>query len=560
MKAVARRSWALLPDDVLAIVWLRYKLAANGLRNTAGIADVVSGALSALFLGLFALALGAAFGAATFVAVQADDLRRLRVLFHVAFFLSLFFGALFPVLRGLMERGLDVSRLLMFPSSHSRLYAVHLAACGVATDHLFYYPTLLAMCLAGALVPGLPALGGAGIVLGLVICNVVWGQVIALAVQAVLRLRRLREVVSVLFVLSTVAVSLVFSAIDFESVFFQLMDDPRSFALVRAAAWLPPAAAAEALFALHASRPLAATWQALALVPWCLAGMWIGHFVFTRFHLGDRGRVRGRAAKRPRERPAAALSTLDLGLQPVPDEALAAAAKDLRYLFRSLPGKFNLVAVPLLSALAAFFFAGGGTSLLGLATDTLVFYGLLVYLVLLSGSFANNAFAWESTGVQSYFFGPAPLTRILAGKNLAVLVYNGVVFLLCLGTWTALRAPGAGVAVTGLLVFANVALAYISTGNFVSILFPAARDPSSMKNQMSQTGVLLSFLSLFAVVAVTSLLLALPASLEEVWLQPVFLGLLLAAQASIYPYVLRSAARLLEYRREGLMDTLRGKG
>ncbi len=304
MKAAVRQaSRPPLAGEVLAIVWLRYKLAANRLRSTAGIADVVSGVLLAGFLGLFALGLSALFGSGTHAAVQADDLRNLRVLFHVAFFLCFFFGALFPVLRGIMERGLDLSRLLMFPLSHTRLYALHLASCSVATDHLFYYPSLLAMCLAGALVPGPAALAGAGIVLALVICNVVWAQAIALAFQACLRIRRLRELLSVLVVLLSVG----------------------------------------------------------------------------------------------------------------------------------------------------------------------------------------------------------------------------------------------------------------AAGNFVSILFPAARDLSSMKGQLSQAGVLLSFLSLFAVAAVLSPLLVLPALLDRLWLQPLLLGLLLAAQAAVYPFVLRAAARLLEHRREGLLETLRGK-
>ncbi len=181
-------------------------------------------------------------------------------------------------------------------------------------------------------------------------------------------------------------------------------------------------------------------------------------------------------------------------------------------------------------------------------------------MVLLTGGFANNSFAWEGTGAQSYFFGPAPLTRVLAGKNLAVLAFNSVILLLCQGTWALLRDPGAAVAVTGLLLFSNAVFAYTSAGNFVSILFPAARDLSSMKSQLSQTGILLSFLSFFAVVSVTSLLLAFVAWLERGWLQPVFLALLLAAQVAIYPLVLKSAARLLEHRREGLMETLRVKG
>ncbi len=565
MAGVSRVS---LPGDVLAVVWLRYKLAANRWRGVAGIADLLTGVLMTLLLGLFALGLGAGLGVATYAATRADDLSKLRVLLHVAFLLFFFFGVLFPILRGMMERGLDFSRLLMFPLSHTRLYVIDLISRGVAADHLFYYPALLAMCLAGALVPGPLALGCLAIILGLVICNVVWGQVIALAVHACLSLQWLKEVVSVLVVLLTTGAALLLSSLDFESVFFELMHDPRSLPLVRVAAVLPSAAAAEALFALHEGDPLSAARQALALVPWCVAGLWIGHFVFSSFHLGDRGRVRGPATRyrSTRHRSMVTLQAPDFGWLPVPDEILAAAAKDLRYLFRSMPGKFNLLAAPLLTVLAASLFAGAERSLLGIGSDTLAFFGLLVYLVLLSGSFACNSFAWESTGAQSYFFAPAPLTRVLAGKNLAVLAYNGVIFLLGLVSWAVVRGlgPGAhglgpGTVITGLLLFANAAFAFTCAGNFVSILFPAARDPSSMKNQMSQTGVLLSLLTLFAIATATSLIVAFSALLGMARLQWVFLGLLLAAQVALYRFVLESAARLLEHHRERLMETLRVK-
>ncbi len=547
-------------DEALAIVWLRYKIAVNRLRGATGIADGVSGTLATGLLGLFALGFGAAFGAATILALETDNLPKLRMLFHVAFLLFFVIGAFFPVLRGLTERGFDFSRLLMFPLSHTRLYTLHLVSRGAASDHLFYYPALLAMGLASALALGWSAPFGVAIVLGLVICNVIWSQVIALALETCLSSRRLKEMFSIFVVLLIVGVSGLFHSLDHESVFFHLMDDPMSLAPVRVAAALPPAAAAESLYALHQEQPLSALWKLLTLFSWCVAGIAIGHFLFSISHLGGTGRVGKTTSGPPRDGSTEDRFALDLGWLGMPDEILATAGKDLRYLFHSLIGKFVSVLVLFFSAAAALLISEPETTLYG-ASESTFFFGLLLYPALLCNNFTNNSFAWESTGAQAYFLSPTPLSWVLAGKNLAILAYSAVLFVLCLATWTVLRHPGVetGVAITGLLLFANTIFALTTTGNFVSILFPARRDISSLKAQMSPTGALLSFLCFSTVVCVASLTLALSTWLEMARWRPVFLGLLLILQMTIYPFVLPRAARLLRHRREELMETLRGK-
>lgn len=545
-------------DPLLAIVWLHYRLAVNHLRGAGGIADLVSGALATVFLGVFALGFGVSFGAGTYLALRSGDLAKLRLLLHVAFFLCFAMGTAIPLLRGATDFGLDLSRLRVFPIRRRHLYLVQTASSAAGSDHLVYYPALAAVGLASAVALGPWSIFGLAILLGLGVCNVAWSQVIALTVQVCVRSRRWREGLAIGVFLGIVGVAAVASSLDFETLVDQLLNDPTSLPLVRAAAVLPPAAAAEALYALHDRQPIAALWQALTLGLWGVAGLAVGFFVFSRFHLGDRGPSRGNGSRRSANRRSANRQrTLDSRWLGLPDDVLAAAEKELRYLFRSAAGKLHVVVVPALGLLMAL---GSSSESVDGAAAELLFYGLVLYLSLLTGSFAHNAFAWDGAGAQRYFLTPVSCTRILAGKNLAFAAYNGLLFLPVLVAWLALSPAGALIIVNGVLILASTTVAAAAAGNFVSILFPAARDISTLKQATSRAGALLSFLAFSATVTIVGLTYGLPTLWLQGHWQPMFLALLVAIQLAAYPALLRIAARLLESRRESLIETLRGKG
>lgn len=554
---------------ILAIIWLRYKLGLNSLRSVAAIGDLASRLILLFLGGLFSIGLALGLGLATHKIVGRNDELALRLLFHAAFLIFLMLAIIIPLARGFLNQGIEVSRFLVFPISYRKLYAVTLGSCSVGSDHLIYYPGLVVMCLAGALPPGRGVFLGLGIVGLLVAAYVIWGHTIALVAQAVMKIRGVKEAAAILGILAILAVSVsltIFDPVEIigdDADFFEAI--PALRPIVAAYSVLPPGRAAAGLAALHQGDLRASFSAALWLFLWNFAGIGIGYFIFSRYHLGERGRDRKAApAAGPRALPlpTGGLFSKDLGwLLIFPDEILAVTGKELRYLLRSSTGKLNIILAPLLSVLAvALFREKLQAPVLGMIPENVLLFAVLLYLATLSSSFMYNAFAWEGTGVQAYFLHPVPLWRILAGKNLAILIYNLVLFCLCLVTWTAfVAAPDALTLVSCVLIFGNAFLILGAAGNFVSIMLPVARDISSMNSSPSQTGTLFAFLSVIGTGVVLSLTMAIPAFMGWLRLQPVFLGGLLAIQLLVYFPLLRLSARLLVERREALMETLRAK-
>ncbi|MCP4657177.1 MAG: hypothetical protein GY856_17350 [bacterium] len=551
------------------IIWLRYKLAVNRLRSVAAVSDLASLLILLILGGLFSIGLAVGLGLTTHKIVEANDEFVLRILFHAAFLIFLMLAIIIPIARGLLNQGIEVSRFLVFPISYRKLYAVTLGSCSVGSDHLIYYPGLIVMCLSGALPPDRSGFLGLGLVGLLVASYVIWGHTIALVAQAVLKIRGVKEAAAILGILAILAASLSLAIFDPVKT---IGDDADVFEAVPAlrpiaAAYgvLPPGRAATGLVALHQGDLRLFFPAVLWLLLWDFAGIGVGYFIFSRYHLGERGRARKAApAAGPRTAPLPTHGFFPrvLGLlRFFPDEVLAVAGKELRYLLRSSTGKLNFILAPLLSVLAiAFFREKLEAPVLGMIPENVLLFGVLLYLMLLSSNFVNNSFAWEGTGVQSYFLHPVPLRRILAGKNLAILIYNLALFCLCLVAWSAfVAAPDALTLVSCVLFFGNAFLILLAAGNLVSIMFPVARDISSMSSSPSQTGMLLAFLSIIVTGSVLSLTMAIPALMGRLHLQPVFLAGLLAVQLFVYFPLLKLSARLLDDRREALMETLRAK-
>ena len=235
------------------------------------------------------------------------------------------------------------------------------------------------------------------------------------------------------------------------------------------------------------------------------------------------------------------------------------AAKELLYLRRSVVGKFNVVLLPIFVIFVSFVFGGAGIgSILGLPADSLILFGLVVYTTLLSSNFANNAFAWEGEGVKAYFMSPTPPRQVLAGKNLGVWIYNVLALLLTLTTWSLLRGvPDILTLLTAILIYASALLFTTTVGNVISVLFPVRRDMSSMTNSPSQIAVLIAFASLAATVSLVGFFLLPAILLDRPALQPLLLLVLLGVLAWLYGITLRFAARLLEKRRERVIESLR---
>jgi hypothetical protein len=557
-------------DRILAIAGLRMTLLARKSRGTAGVVRVLVAALTYLLGSIVAFGLGIGLGVMTWLAARDGDPRSVRVAFLVAFYTASFFALVMPVFTGAMNPGFDVSPLRVFPISKRRLYAITLGAGALNTEHLLYYPSIAAVFLAGIVLPGADAALGFAIVAAFLLFLVGWGNTIALALMGLMRSRRSREIVGITVLGLLIAVSVIPALLQDDSGKIDVEAYPWIESVIRGIAGvgqaLPPTLAADAIASLHGPSKAGALPPLLWLVLWDVVGLLIGYRVFTHHVIGDGG---GKRKAREATSPAViaseerawrrSLTSDHAALSFIPGEVRAVAAKELRYLLRSAVGKFNLVMMPVFAVIVVFLFGRNlDNTFLGLVPDDMLLFGMLLYATLFSNNFVNNAFAWERDGMQAYFLLPVPPRWILAGKNLGVWIYNGMLLTMTLLTWSVLKGiPSPATLLAAITFYASCVLAFTTAGNVVSVLFPAGRDISALKNTPSQVAILLSLVFILVIGAVAGLFLVLPWMVGMPGLRPVSLLVLLAALVAVYTGTLRLAGRLLSNQREKLIETLR---
>jgi hypothetical protein len=549
-----------------AIVALRFKLLTRRMQGAGGALNLVGAALLSILGILFALGLAVGLGLLVFALVSSGEARKIRIGFLVVFYLAFVFGLIIPVLRGAMDQGFDASPFVVFPISRRRLYLISVAACFGGVDHMLYYPMLAAVAVTGVLLPGANAVLGLSLIGLSVVFLVLAGNALALFLVSVMRARRVREITGIAALVLIIGLS-------FSTLLLDNSDNPLketmphlTAALVVAkqvARVLPPSIAAEGMTALHeAGAGVRAASSVAWLLLWNLGVGLIGYLIFDRYHLAERGvKVAGREKRRGAFGAAlGALCSMDRRpFSALAPEVRAVAAKDLHYLFRSVLGRFNLFMLPVFVFLIVF---AVGRALeepvLGIEPDRLVLFGLVFYTVLFSNNFVNNCFAWDGDGIKSYYLSPVMLRRVLLGKNLALWLYNVLLFALVLVSWSVVMGPPSPVLILSLMfLFVTALVIFTGVGNVLSVLFPIPRDMSSIRNQPSQAAVLLGILLFVAVGVVLGAALSVPMVLGWPAAQPAFLGAALIAGIGVYVVSLNQATELLETRRERIIEALK---
>ena len=510
-------------------------------------------------------------GFVIFLTVVRGDEASARIGFNLTFYLMFFFACILPLITGATSQGFDASALRQFPIGRIRLFGITLASYAGGTEQLVCFPALLVVCVVGVFAAGTPWITGLVSMGLLLLFYVAWGHAIQLVLTGVLRRRRAREILAIVGFALLIGISVTPS----------LMLDPESHEdrpggvlppwghrLATAAGQsLPPSLAAESLTRSFATgREFAAPLPLALLLVWDLLGLFLAYRAFTRYNLGGAESRSRRIARTtaaappvaaPERRPTVWTADNPM-LSFIPMQVRAVASKELRYLLRSVVGKFNLFMMPVFVIIVVFLIARNvDSSFLGISPDGVILFGLLLYATLFSNNFVNNAFAWDGEGMRTWFLVPLTPVRVLAGKNLAVWSYNAALFVIILVTWSVLRGvPGPRILITAVPLYAVSVLCFTIVGNVVSVLFPARRNISSMTNSPSQLAVLCSLASLIGSAALVSTTLLLAWLTGVAFLQPLFLLAVLALLVWIHTLVLRLAGRLMERRRDSLIQTL----
>jgi len=522
---------------------LRFRLAWRRLRSRGGVAEGVAQAVLVAMALPASLLFGALIGVGSYRAARAGGSTEASL--TVAAILFGLWQAWTAVSLTLGERdSLGVERLLLYPIAPARLYLMGLAAAALADPFALFWLVLLSGMVAGA---ALARPGAWILLLGLALGAFVAATValVALVQELLLRMAR-RRVWRDLGTLLGVGI--------WALIVLSLPGGARG---LRGLRWTirelrfllyPPALAAEAVRRLYAGRTAAALgFMALLAAAAALTG-WLAY------------RAALITARSGGEAPRAGARTAGPRRLLFPECLGPLFEKEMRYLTRHPAVRVYLFVLPVLALLVGYKLPIPRSGELGEILRALPLFGLAVYVHLVFQMFWVNGLGFERGGVRTLFLAPVAPERILAAKNLALLVFTTGVFGLSAAAFTVAAGPPRPWAAVGALALElGLAPLLYGLGNVLGILLPRAASFG-----LQRTGSISPLATLAALATATSglglfgLPVLLAVHLDAFWLVPASWVALAVCAGGAWYLTLPAAARLLSARREEVLMALSG--
>jgi predicted permease len=558
--------------QLLTLIWLKWTLFRNALRSRKATLNQAASILGTLAALAFSLVIALGLGIATYVITSetgAAHIEQARaasrgaaeipppsfILFMIFSFIYMLWATLPLSIGGGSQ--FDPGRLLMYPISLRKLFALDVASELTTLSSLFAVPSILAMAVGAGLAMG--SLGKAiaaatlAILLGIALAK--W---LATSIGALIKKRRTRGETLLALIGALAGLSGAFIG----QLWPIVMQHQHWFRGLR---WTPPGAIATALTdGLGPSGAVDYATALVVLVAYALILIFATFWVAQRAVLGrgEGGRRKSVPANSGRE----AYSAWQLPL--VSDDLAAIVEKESRYALRN--AQLRMLALMPLILLAVRFMNTRGFGQAGsLSPDAahrmndFLYYGeglmatagVLYVFVILSGV-ACNSFAFESGGMRTLILSPIERRKVLIGKNLVITVVC-LVFSLALLLINQLIFRDLTLAALLFVILSFVVFAvFISiTGNWFSIRFP---KPMKFGKRMNVSGVAgLLLLPLLLLMALPPLAATAVGYLSQSLLvEYVTLALFAAFAFLIYFPIVRKQGNLLERHERTILETV----
>jgi len=541
------------PVGILKQVWLiaglRWRLLHNSLRRKQNRLDLLGLIIVSLLAGTFVIGVCFALfvGASDFVSSGRSS------------WLSLFFWAiflwwqLFPIIAAGFGISFDFRTLLRFPVSFGAFYVIGLAY-GLAD-----FTGLAAVCwivsiILGAAAANLALLTPIFLVAVLfVIFNVALERLLGSWLERMLARRRSRELFFAVFILLMVSVQLI-------GPFLNRYGDS-------VGSWLPRVLPYFAYFpASLAGSGVGAASEghygefALAVAGIACYAVFFGGLLWLRFAAQYRGEELSQAPapERTLRNSVGRRSEMD-ALALLSPQVAAVVRKEIRYLLRNGFAALLLLLPPILvfalitqATLFRFSGAASGTS------PELVFPGLMAYIILILMAPAYNSFAYENTGVQTYFTAPLKFRDVLLGKNFVQVSLIVTELTLCIvAFYYRVGLPSAPIFTATLAAIVFTVVGQLSIANWSSLSFPRKLAFGQVHGQrQSGMAVLVAFGAQILLFGISSLVLALGRWTGDRWLPAKAFALLAAAAFGGYIASLDALTSYAEKKKEKLIEAL----
>ncbi len=532
----------MISRQTRAVVWAQWCSTRNRLFRSNRAGTGFTALLGIIWYGAFSyLAVVAAF-----LMSSPDESGSLRTALPAAFLLCFLYWQLVPVLTASMGSSLDIRKLMVYPIPRGDLFGLEVV---LRTSTSIEMLLLLAGAAIGLLLnPALPRWAPLAL-LPFIAFNLLCAAGVRDLLVRLLARKRVREIVVFLLVLAAALPQalLMTGARGRLRQFFSGESSPFW-------PWTATARLAEGEF----------SWLSLSVVAaWLAASYVFGRLQFERGLNFDLSEAAARSA--PSARAASRLERwYTLPRVFLRDPMAALVEKELRFLART--PRFRLVflmgfSFGLLIWLPITF--GAGAARHSLLADNYLTTVSVYALLILSDVLFWNCFGFDRGAIQVYYLAPVKMSLILAGKNLAAVLFVALdvttIALVC----ALLRLPLSALQIAeSVSVTCVVTLFILSIGNLSSFYNPRPVDPEKSFRSGSSARAQAMLTVAFPVALLPAALAYLARyAFDSEWAFFATLGGGAALGATVYAYSMTSAVRVAEERKETIIASLsRGEG
>jgi ABC-2 type transport system permease protein len=536
-------------NQIGLIAGLRWRMLHNYLRAKQNRLDLIGLIVLGAVTGAFVVGVCFAVFAGAYDFVSSDRITWLSLLFWAIFL----WWQLLPVIVAGFGAALEFRALLRFPLSFAAFYIIGLAygladftgaaaVCwiiavifGVAAASLALLPALLLMAVL------------------FIAFNVTLERLLGSGMERLLAGRRARELFVGGFVLLLVSLQLVGPLLN-------RYGNSHEPWLVRALPYLsyfPASLVGKGVGAAAAGNYGA---FALAAVEIACYPALFGMLLWMRFAAQYRGEeLNETPAPTKIMRNAARADSGRDALSLLSPQVAAVIRKEVRYLLRNGFAALLLLLPPILvfaliSQVTVFRIPGAKSGI----SPELFFPGLVAYIVLILMAPAYNTFAYENTGVQTYFTAPLQFRNVLLGKNFVQVVLVATELTLCIAAFCyRVGRPSAPVFTATLAAIVFTVVGQLSIANWSSLSFPRKLAFGQIQGQrQSRMAVLIAFAAQLLLFGISSLVLGMGRWTDDRWLPAKAFALLAAAAVGGYVASLDALTSYAEKKKERLIEAL----
>jgi hypothetical protein len=487
-------------SQLLTLIWLKWRLLRNSLRSSKALvnkAASVLGTLLALFLSLtVAVILGVASYALTqsdlvgeaFRHPAAEDLpiptSREFIFFSMYGILYLMWATVPLSIGG--SKQFDAGKLLMYPITLRKLFAVDFVSELTTLHSLFALPAMLAISVGAGLGSG--NLTRALIVaIPSILFGIALSKWLSTIIGSLVRRRRARGETIVALIGAVAGIGAAVAG----QVAPLLIKHSES---IRSLRWTPPGAAAFLLISEPADDSLAYALVFVVLSAYAIALIIATYWIARRSALGLEGRRKKKAAVVQRATVAAYAGWQ---LPFASTELSAIVEKELRYAMRNAQVRM-MALMPLILIFIRMLNADSWSTKPKAATDFLAYgsgllaTGGILYVFLILAGLSCNLFAFEKDGMRTLILSPVDRRKILVGKNIAA-TFIALIFSIALLTLNAIVFRDLTPNDLLFVALSFIAFAAISStlGNWMSMRFPKHMRFGKRMNVSGMAGLLL---------------------------------------------------------------------